>query len=60
MSNFKKTDYKAVYEGLYDDVARLLVENRDWTGTPRSPRDLLHGWDQLRVKYDNEVRSNGF
>jgi hypothetical protein len=46
------TDYKAMYEGLYDDVARLLVDNRDWTGTPRSPRYLLCGWDQLRAKYD--------
>ena len=45
------TDYKSMYEGLYEDVARLLVANRDHKGVPRSPQYLLMGWDRLRMKY---------
>ena len=48
--SFKTTDYKAMYEGLYLDVARLLVNNDNMKAST-----LLIEWDMLRVKYDNEV-----
>ena len=41
-------DYKVLYEkyiNLYENVANMLVENRDknW-----SPRELLEKWDSFR------------
>jgi hypothetical protein len=44
------TDYKAMYEGLYDDVAMLLVDNRD-SRINMLPDELLQKWDYLRMKY---------
>jgi hypothetical protein len=46
------TDYKAMYEGLYDDVVMLLVKNRLFNdGDGEDADQLLHKWDQLRMKY---------
>jgi hypothetical protein len=45
------TDYKAMYEGLYDDVTSLLVESRNFDPFGYDPDDLLSKWDQIRMKY---------
>jgi hypothetical protein len=49
------TDYKAMYEGLYDDVAMLLVENRLFNdGDGEDADGLLRKWDRLRMKYSKD------
>jgi hypothetical protein len=53
MPDYKTLDYKAMYYGLYRDVAYLLVSNEE--DAPKDRRDLLNSWDHLRSKYDKVV-----
>lgn len=38
-------DYKKLYHELYENVANMLVENRQHNWTPHT---LLHKWDSFR------------
>jgi hypothetical protein len=38
-------DYKQLYHQLYENVAKMLVENRQYNWTPQT---LLNKWDLFR------------
>jgi hypothetical protein len=39
------TDYRQLYHELYENVAKMLVENRKYNWTPQT---LLNKWDIFR------------
>lgn len=41
-------DYKKEYYRLYQEVAKMLVENRRNYETPMTPFELLSRWDKIR------------
>ena len=58
-ANFKTTDYKAMYEWYKPTEWKMLRGNKSFdNGSGYPPDTLFCKWDMLRVKYDNEVRSN--
>lgn len=45
MTDVSDIDYKQLYHELYENVAKMLVENRKYNWTPQT---LLNKWDIFR------------
>ncbi len=44
----KEIDYEKEYNRIYQEVAKMLVDNRRNCETPMTPFELLSKWDKIR------------
>ena len=44
----EQIDYKKEYNRIYQEVAKMLVDNRRNYKTPMTPFELLSNWDKIR------------
>lgn len=50
---YHELSYKKLYEELYESVVQALVDN---VYEPKTPKELLAVWDELRKPLDTAVR----